>query len=144
MGSPRYSSYWCKVNARRFRVVGLGDYRPVDPKLVQKSSSHGLEIRAFELTFPNKYKDMVVDSYLTYLLKEAKSMKQESKSLKIFTLDPDYACFGFVNHTWVPVNLDHPATFDTLATEPDLKSNIVQDLERKYESFIGEYYLSIL
>ncbi|XP_031250275.1 pathogenesis-related protein STH-2-like [Pistacia vera] len=64
--------------------------RPVNPKLVQKSSSHGLEIRAFELTFPHKYKD-------------AKSMKQESKSSKIFTLDPDYACFGFVNHMWVPL-----------------------------------------
>lgn len=31
---------------------------------------------------------------------------------------------------WIQVNLDHPATFETLAMEQEQKTKIMQDLER--------------
>ncbi|GLT82774.1 hypothetical protein SLE2022_011160 [Rubroshorea leprosula] len=87
------------------------------------------EVRSFELCFPNKHKEMVLNSYLPYIVKEAKSMVQKQKTLKIFTVEYErmYSC---MSDLWKSVNLDHPATFETLAMEPELKNTILKDLDR--------------
>ncbi|XP_004234549.1 AAA-ATPase At3g50940-like [Solanum lycopersicum] len=86
------------------------------------------EIRSFELTFHKKNKDLVINSYLPYIIKEAKLQKHESKTIKIHTVD--YENMYNLHDMWKPVNLDHPATFGTIAMEQDQKDTILKDLER--------------
>ncbi|KAL6993523.1 Protein HYPER-SENSITIVITY-RELATED 4 [Sarracenia purpurea var. burkii] len=105
-----------KVESRNF-------YNPRDTNSTLRS-----EVRSFELTFHRKHKQMVLDSYFPHILEEAKSMKQEKKSVQIFTVD--YQNLYDLNEAWKGVNLDHPAKFETLAMESEQKEGIVKDLER--------------
>lgn len=98
------------------------------------------EVRSLELTFHKKHKNMVLQSYLPYILEKAKSVKQGTKALKIFTMDYQNM-YGNLNDAWVGVNLDHPATFDTVAMEHDVKEFVMRDLERFVRR--KEYYRKV-
>ncbi|XVF17939.1 hypothetical protein REPUB_Repub10bG0168100 [Reevesia pubescens] len=87
------------------------------------------EFRCFELSFSKKHKEMVLNSYLPHIMKEAKSKKQERKTIKLFTLDSQNM-YGNLADSWRAVNLDHPATFETLALDTELKEAILKDLQR--------------
>ncbi|XP_021723596.1 AAA-ATPase At3g50940-like [Chenopodium quinoa] len=91
-----------------------------------------LEMRSYELRFNKKHKDMVITRYLRHVLQEAKKIKQSSKEIKLHTVDYNGTDY------WSCVNLDHPATFDKIAMDPDVKRDLIEDLER----FISrrEYY----
>ncbi|KAK7386546.1 hypothetical protein VNO78_26862 [Psophocarpus tetragonolobus] len=93
------------------------------------NSSLKSEVRSLELTFHKKHKDTVLNHYLPFILQEAKSMKQETKALKIFTVDYQHIYGGF-NDPWVGMKLDHPSTFHSLALEHDVKDFVIKDLER--------------
>ncbi|KAI4325462.1 hypothetical protein MLD38_030860 [Melastoma candidum] len=85
------------------------------------------ETRNFELTFHRKHKDTVIDRYLPYIEERAKELRQEKKTLKLFTLSMD---FYDLSEIWTSVNLDHPSTFDTLAMDIGLKETVLEDLKR--------------
>ncbi|KAG6594810.1 AAA-ATPase, partial [Cucurbita argyrosperma subsp. sororia] len=87
------------------------------------------EKRHFELVFPKKFRDRVVESYLPYVLKRAKEIKEEDKVVKIFSQECQYDEDGGSGN-WGSINLDHPSTFETLAMDPDLKQSIIDDLDR--------------
>ncbi|KAK6237430.1 hypothetical protein QUC31_002899 [Theobroma cacao] len=87
------------------------------------------EVRSFELSFSQKHKEMVLNSYLPHIVKEAKSLKQERKTIKLFTVDSE-SMYGNLADSWRSVNLDHPATFETLALDTKLKDTILRDLQR--------------
>ncbi|WCJ24987.1 P-loop containing nucleoside triphosphate hydrolases superfamily protein [Euphorbia peplus] len=70
---------------------------------------------------------MALESYLPHILKEAKSMLHQHKTLKIFTMSSNGISI------WRPMTFDHPATFDTIAIEPDLKHRLLKDLDRFVE-----------
>ncbi|KAG5547892.1 hypothetical protein RHGRI_013540 [Rhododendron griersonianum] len=92
--------------------------------LTQKS-----EARWFELVFHKKIKDKVINEYLPYILEKSKILKEEERTLKLWTLKTDRG-MGPRAKLWQSVNLDHPSTFDTLAMELDAKQNIMADLQR--------------
>lgn len=106
-------------------------YNPRDTNSTLRS-----EVRSFELTFHKKHKQRILDSYFPYLLKQAKSLKQEKKTVKIHTVDIEN--LYNINEAWTAVNLDHPARFETLAMDAELKGRIVKDLERFVKR--REYY----
>lgn len=87
------------------------------------------EVRSFELRFSKKHKELVLNSYLPYIVKEAKSLKHERKTIKLFTVVYENM-YGNLADSWRPVKLDHPATFETLAMETNLKNSILEDLQR--------------
>ncbi|XLS77522.1 hypothetical protein HN51_061747 [Arachis hypogaea] len=87
------------------------------------------ELRSLELTFHKKHRAMVLNTYLPHVLKEAKSMKQEAKSLRIFTVDYQNM-YGNASDAWVGTNLDHPATFETVSLDEGMKELVMKDLER--------------
>ncbi|KAK4366305.1 hypothetical protein RND71_014185 [Anisodus tanguticus] len=109
-------------------------YNPRDMNSTIKS-----EIRFFELTFHKKNKDLVLNSYLPYIMKEAKLQKHENKTIKIHTVDYEGMCH--LGDMWKPVNLDHPATFETIAMESNQKDMILKDLERFVKR--KEYYRKV-
>ncbi|KAL9414853.1 hypothetical protein AB3S75_043169 [Citrus x aurantiifolia] len=87
------------------------------------------EIRYFNLTFHKQHKDKVLNSYFPYILRKSKSAHEENKTLKLYSLNQDHARrFGLDSWHWITFN--HPATFDTLAMEAELKKMIIEDLER--------------
>ncbi|XP_006290890.2 LOW QUALITY PROTEIN: protein HYPER-SENSITIVITY-RELATED 4 [Capsella rubella] len=87
------------------------------------------EVRSFELNFHKKYKDVALESYLPFMVKRATLMKQEKKTLKIFTLSPENM-YGNYSDAWTSVTLDHPSTFKTLAMDSDVKRNVMDDLDQ--------------
>ncbi|XVF62096.1 hypothetical protein PTKIN_Ptkin08bG0190000 [Pterospermum kingtungense] len=87
------------------------------------------EVRCFELRFSKKHKEMVLNSYLPHVVNEAKSLKQGQKTIKLYTVEYENM-YGNLADSWRPVKLDHPATFETLAMETNLKNAILEDLRR--------------
>ncbi|XP_061345643.1 AAA-ATPase At3g50940-like [Gastrolobium bilobum] len=85
------------------------------------------EKRYFELSFHKKHKEMVLESYLPFILEKAKEMKDEERVLKMHTLNTSY-CYSGVK--WDSINLEHPSTFETLAMESELKNAVMEDLNR--------------
>ncbi|RYQ80046.1 hypothetical protein Ahy_Scaffold1g106718 isoform A [Arachis hypogaea] len=65
------------------------------------------EKRYFELSFHKKHKQMVLESYLPFVLEKAKEMKDDERVLKMHTLNTSY-CYGGVK--WDSINLEHPST----------------------------------
>ncbi|KAJ4822965.1 hypothetical protein Tsubulata_000328, partial [Turnera subulata] len=98
------------------------------------------EFRSFEVSFPKNHKEMILESYLPYIVNQAKHLAQEKKTLKIFTVDYE-RIYGNLGDAWRSVNLDHPATFDTLALDTQVKDTILKDLE----SFVKrrDYYRKV-
>ncbi|KAI6671437.1 hypothetical protein NL676_006322 [Syzygium grande] len=88
------------------------------------------EVQYFELTFHKKHREMVVESYLPFVIDEAKSLKQGKKTLQLYTTNFNGFYDGAVPGAWAPVNLHHPATFNTLAMDLELKKKILDDLDR--------------
>ncbi|XP_022763236.1 AAA-ATPase At3g50940-like [Durio zibethinus] len=95
------------------------------------------EIRFFELSFHKKHKEMILNVYMQHILDKAKELKQQKKTLKLFTLKYDRMP-GRRGDMWQSVNLDHPATFQTLAMDSEVKKKIMEDLERFVKR--KEYY----
>ncbi|KAL4577661.1 hypothetical protein LXL04_013772 [Taraxacum kok-saghyz] len=95
---------------------------------VDRSGSYRTNLRFLELTFHRKHKDLALNEYLPFIINDAKTRTQQEKTLKIFTVDAK----GYSNYPtlWTPVNLDHPATFSTLAMETDVKEKVMKDLDR--------------
>ncbi|KAI3780655.1 hypothetical protein L2E82_10640 [Cichorium intybus] len=83
---------------------------------VPTNSNARSDLRFFELSFHKKHKETVLKKYLPYILKKATEMKDEKKAVKLHTVDyheTDY---------WGSVVLNHPATFETMAMDPDKKA----------------------
>ncbi|XP_058092005.1 AAA-ATPase At3g50940-like [Magnolia sinica] len=87
------------------------------------------ESRSFQLSFHKKHKDKVLHSYLPHLLSTSKAMKEQKKEVKLYTIDSNQM-YGNFEDAWIPVNLNHPATFSTVAMDSELKQALMDDLER--------------
>ncbi|MBA0659664.1 hypothetical protein Goklo_011775 [Gossypium klotzschianum] len=95
--------------------------------VLKKNNKNGVlkeEIRYFELSFHKKNREMVLGSYLPYLLQKAKEIKEKNKTLKLHTVDYNGTDY------WGSINLDHPASFDTMAMDPAVKTALIEDLDR--------------
>ncbi|XP_057786765.1 AAA-ATPase At2g18193-like [Salvia miltiorrhiza] len=106
--------------------------------LVEADGQHGgfrPERRWFELTFEKSKKQIVVDEYLPFLLSKAQEIRDDDRAVKLFTRDCPFDCDDDDGGNggggyWGCVNLDHPATFEKLAMDPNLKRAVIEDLDR--------------
>ncbi|KAH0450363.1 hypothetical protein IEQ34_021055 [Dendrobium chrysotoxum] len=89
-----------------------------------------LETKFFVLSFHMKHKEKALNVYLPHILQQSKNIKQEEKHIKIYSGDYGKLHNGMIRGTWNGVNFDHPATFDTLAMDPELKRTVKEDLQR--------------
>ncbi|XP_065847759.1 AAA-ATPase At3g50940-like [Euphorbia lathyris] len=94
---------------------------------LDKKHNHGAflrsEVRYFELSFHEKHREMVLCSYLPYILCKAKTIREEKKTLKLHTIDYNGTDY------WGSVNFDHPANFDTVAMDSEMKKELIEDLD---------------
>ncbi|PKA49770.1 ATP-dependent zinc metalloprotease FTSH 8, chloroplastic [Apostasia shenzhenica] len=94
--------------------------------------SFSTEVRWLELSFHKKHKKIALDSYLPHILERSKEIKAADRKLKLFMNQYE---------SWSPIDLHHPATFETLAMESELKRTIMEDLARFVKR--KEYYQKI-
>ncbi|XP_050383847.1 AAA-ATPase At2g18193-like [Argentina anserina] len=76
-----------------------------------------------ELTFHRKHKDKVMNSYIPYVLAQAEAIRDAEKTPKFYS-------YNVKGGSWSCVDLEHLATFETIAMEPELKRMIIQDLDK--------------
>lgn len=115
--------------------VPNGD-RLTPQKSGEKHSISKSESRHFELRFPKKHRDLVIESYLPWILSRAKEIRDQRKAVKLHTVD-----YGGRNY-WGSINLNHPATLDTIAMDPEAKAALIEDLNcfvmgREYYRHVG-------
>ncbi|KAK8587079.1 hypothetical protein V6N13_086085 [Hibiscus sabdariffa] len=90
--------------------------------LIETKNSYLRNKRLFNLTCKKSERDRVEQRYFPYINKTAQAILRESESLSIYTYE-QYCSM------WEPTDFKHPATFETLAMEPELKEFIMKDLD---------------
>jgi len=73
---------------------------------------------------------MIFDQYLPHVMAEAKTLEIRSRYRKIYTNKSNSRDNEYQNRVWTPVVFDDQVTFTTLALEPELKQDIMEDLQR--------------
>ncbi|KAF3793217.1 AAA-ATPase [Nymphaea thermarum] len=101
-------------------------------KLWWKNEEDGHGRRAFVLRVRKKDKDGVLRPYLQHVQAVAEEISGQSKELRLFT--------NF-NQRWRSAPFRHPATFATVAMEPDVKRWLKSDLETFMKG--RQYYLRV-
>ena len=77
------------------------------------------EKRFYKLTFHKRNRDLIIGPYLKHVLKEGRAIKVRNRQRKLYTNN---------GSMWSHVVFEHPATFQTIAMEPDKKKEIMEDL----------------
>ncbi|KAI3708311.1 hypothetical protein L2E82_37478 [Cichorium intybus] len=91
-------------------------------------------LKCYELTFHNRHRSKILDSYLPYILEQSDVIKAKESGLTLYMIDDG-------NHEPRTVVIDNPMTFKTLAIEPELKKMIIEDLDHFKDG--KEYYRRI-
>ncbi|XP_059670253.1 AAA-ATPase ASD, mitochondrial-like [Cornus florida] len=86
------------------------------------------EKRYYKLTFHKRYREIITDTYLSHVLAKGKAIAVEKRQRKLYTNNKTESWVGYRRTMWTHVNFEHPATFDTLALEPNKKKQIMNDL----------------
>jgi chaperone BCS1 len=76
----------------------------------------------FVLSFDEKHRDKVMEKYLPHVLRAYEAIEAERRSLKIHSSQSGCG--------WRHSKFNHPASFDSLALDPDLRKTITDDLDR--------------
>ncbi|CAI9777530.1 unnamed protein product [Fraxinus pennsylvanica] len=97
--------------------------------------------RYFTLTFHKRYRDIITNSYLKHVLDEGKAITVKERQRKLYTNNKSDSWHGYKRTKWSHVIFEHPASFDTLAMDPNMKEEIVKDLMRFTEA--KDYYAKI-
>ncbi|XWS73386.1 hypothetical protein CRYUN_Cryun02cG0123600 [Craigia yunnanensis] len=82
------------------------------------------EKRSFTLKLPKRHRQTLLKSYLDHVSSTAEEFERVSRERRLFTNNGH----GSYESGWVSVPFRHPSTFDTLALEPELKKQIMEDL----------------
>ncbi|KAK6256066.1 hypothetical protein SCA6_017371 [Theobroma cacao] len=77
------------------------------------------EIRFYKLTFRKRHRDLIIGPYLKHVLQEGRAIKVRNRQRKLYTNN---------GSMWSHVVFEHPATFQTLAMEPEKEQEIMEDL----------------
>ncbi|KAI3899915.1 hypothetical protein MKW92_024149 [Papaver armeniacum] len=88
----------------------------------------------FKLSFDKNHYVKVVESYIPYIIKKAKELNDANTTSKLCSSGGPFPYSvpfsGRAGCVGGDVNLQHPSTFQTLAMDPDLKKDIIDDLDK--------------
>lgn len=88
------------------------------------------EKRGFTLTIKKKDRVRVLDNYIAHIEAKALELKLAARELLLFTNTKGREYFTRRSQgPWQSVPFKHPASFDTLALDGDLKSRVITDLD---------------
>ncbi|XVF54229.1 hypothetical protein PTKIN_Ptkin05aG0163700 [Pterospermum kingtungense] len=101
------------------------------------------ERRYYRLTFHKRYREMITGAYLEHVVKEGKEIRVRNRQRKLYTNSPGYKWPTYKQTMWSHIVFEHPATFETMALEPEKKKEIIEDLvtfckSREFYARIGK------
>ncbi|KAK6154863.1 hypothetical protein DH2020_009111 [Rehmannia glutinosa] len=100
------------------------------------------ERRYYVLSFRRKHRDIIIGSYLSHVLSEGKTIAKRNRQQRLYTnVSGRDDWEDDEKKMWRHVTFEHPATFDTLAMDPNKKKDIMDDLIEFTKS--KEYYRQI-
>ncbi|KAI6680757.1 hypothetical protein NL676_034638 [Syzygium grande] len=82
------------------------------------------EQRSFTLRIRKRDKDLILDSYLDYITDKSNDIRRNNQERLIYT----NSGLNSRSRPWESVPFKHPSTFDTLAMDPEMKRDIMEDL----------------
>ncbi|KAI0523345.1 hypothetical protein KFK09_005740 [Dendrobium nobile] len=82
----------------------------------------------YRLSFHHRNRDRVAKSYLRHVLDEGKAIGLKNRVRRLYTNNTSYDSYDFRKLGWSHVHFEHPATFETIAMDPEKKRDIVDDL----------------
>ncbi|KAL6656637.1 hypothetical protein ACP70R_004417 [Stipagrostis hirtigluma subsp. patula] len=82
---------------------------------------HGMATESLELSFDAEHTDMALDRYVPFITASVAEARRRERALSILMNE---------GPSWRGISHHHPATFDTLAMDPELKKAVVADLDR--------------
>ncbi|KAF8013037.1 hypothetical protein BT93_I1029 [Corymbia citriodora subsp. variegata] len=97
--------------------------------------------RFYRLTFHWRHRELITQSYVKHILTEGKAIAIKNRQRKLYTNNPSDNWHGYKRTRWSHVVFEHPATFETLAMEPNKKQEILNDLKRFSKG--KDYYTKI-
>ncbi|KAK6261560.1 hypothetical protein QUC31_007376 [Theobroma cacao] len=71
---------------------------------------------------------MITGAYLEHVVKEGKEIRVRNRQRKLYTNSPGYKWPSYKQTMWSHIVFEHPATFETMALDPDRKKEIIEDL----------------
>ncbi|KAH7528528.1 hypothetical protein FEM48_Zijuj05G0081700 [Ziziphus jujuba var. spinosa] len=86
------------------------------------------EKKFYKLTFHRKYREMITATYLEHVLREGREIRLRNRQRKLYTNSPGYKWPSYKQTMWSHIVFEHPATFETMALEPEKKQEIIEDL----------------
>ncbi|WOL12082.1 AAA-ATPase [Canna indica] len=95
------------------------------------------EKKYYMLTFDARHRPEVVKQYLVHVMETSRDIEMRNRQRKIFT----NSMGGAGDQLWTKVVFKHPASFATLAMDPQKKQEIMDDLETFSKS--QDYYAKI-
>ncbi|KAF6138458.1 hypothetical protein GIB67_022492 [Kingdonia uniflora] len=84
--------------------------------------------RGFTLRIKKKDKNLILDSYLEYIMKKAEDIRRKNQDRLLYTNSRGGSMDGR-GHPWESVPFKHPSTFETLAMDTIKKDEIMSDLK---------------
>ncbi|KAK4415297.1 AAA-ATPase [Sesamum alatum] len=85
------------------------------------------EKRGFTLRVRKKNKQLVLNSYLDFVMEKANELRRKNQDRLLYT-NSRGGSLDSRGHPWESVPFKHPSTFDTLAMDPAKKAEIMADL----------------
>ncbi|XP_059642585.1 AAA-ATPase At3g28580-like [Cornus florida] len=86
------------------------------------------ERRYYKLKFHKRHRELISEAYLDHVLKKGKEVRIKNRQRKLYTNNPTYKYSIHKQSMWSHIVFEHPATFETMAMEPEKKQEIVEDL----------------
>ncbi|KAL8118068.1 AAA-ATPase At3g50940-like [Apium graveolens] len=96
------------------------DSKDTSEKKNQQERVSSDEKQWFELCFEKEHKDVVMNSYIPFVLKQVEALENSKKDLQLYS---------YSGGSWSPTVLQHSSTFETLAMEPSEKKALMDDLD---------------
>ena len=81
----------------------------------------------YQLSFEKKFKEVVLESYLPHVISCYEAIQEESRAVRLYSRE---FARGPTGREWGSIILEHPATFEKLAMDPELKRSLKDDLNR--------------
>ncbi|GAB4853575.1 hypothetical protein Ancab_017766 [Ancistrocladus abbreviatus] len=85
------------------------------------------EKRRFILRVQKTQKDMILNSYLDFIMEKSNEIRRKNQDRYLYT-NSRGGSLDSRSHPWEAVPFKHPSTFETLAIDPGKKSEIMDDL----------------
>ncbi|CAN6550905.1 unnamed protein product [Malus baccata var. baccata] len=102
-----------------------------------RRSEFDYELKATSIEVSENKSIQVLSTYLPYVVERSKAIQHENKAVKLHALGNFTTEYNA--GPWGSVIFHHPSTFDTLAMDPKLKEELINDLDRfvKRKEFYG-------